>query len=310
MAQFMTKIAPEIFYALCGLVSMDTAIRALKNEKAKLGTALFWAILGIIFIFGNVIPYEITGGLLIVMGFLTVTKQVQIGTFKEISHEDKVKESERIGNAIFVPAITVGVVAVLLAFVKVNGKPLDGAVMVGLACVIALLLAMIIARPKLQEARANTSKQLMQVGAACLLPQLLGALGTLFTKAGVGDVISTMISSIVPSGNIVLGVIIYCIGMVIFTMIMGNAFAAFSVITLGIGIPFVIAQGGNPVVVGALGMTCGFCGTLLTPMAANFNIVPTAVLETNDKWTVIKAQAPMAFIMIVVHIVLMLVLAF
>lgn len=306
----MTKIAPEIFYALCGLVSMDTAIRALKNEKAKLGTALFWAILGIIFIFGNVIPYEITGGLLIVMGFLTVTKQVQIGTFKEISHEDKVKESERIGNAIFVPAITVGVVAVLLAFVKVNGKPLDGAVMVGLACVIALLLAMIIARPKLQEARANTSKQLMQVGAACLLPQLLGALGTLFTKAGVGDVISTMISSIVPSGNIVLGVIIYCIGMVIFTMIMGNAFAAFSVITLGIGIPFVIAQGGNPVVVGALGMTCGFCGTLLTPMAANFNIVPTAVLETNDKWTVIKAQAPMAFIMIVVHIVLMLVLAF
>ncbi|MCB6314216.1 DUF979 domain-containing protein, partial [Gordonibacter pamelaeae] len=73
---------------------------------------------------------------------------------------------------------------------------------------------------------------------------------------------------------------IYCLGMVIFTMIMGNAFAAFSVITLGIGIPFVIAQGGNPVVVGALGMTCGFCGTLLTPMAANFNIVPTAVLET------------------------------
>ena len=98
--------------------------------------------------------------------------------------------------------------------------------------------------------------------------------------------------------------------MVIFTMIMGNAFAAFSVITLGIGIPFVIAQGGNPVVVGALGMTCGFCGTLLTPMAANFNIVPTAVLETRNKWTVIKAQAPMAFAMIIVHIVLMLLLAF
>ena len=150
----------------------------------------------------------------------------------------------------------------------------------------------------------------MQVGASCLLPQLLGALGTLFTEAGVGDVISSMISSVVPSGNILIGVIIYCLGMVIFTMIMGNAFAAFSVITLGIGIPFVIAQGGNPVVVGALGMTCGFCGTLLTPMAANFNIVPTAVLETSNKWTVIKAQAPMAFAMIVVHIVLMLVLAF
>lgn len=310
MTQFMSNIAPEIFYALCGLVSIDAGIRALKNETAKLGTALFWTILGIIFIFGNAIPYEITGGLLVVMGMLTVTKQVQIGKFKEVTHEVKVKESERIGNAIFVPAVTVGVVAVLLAFVKVKGKPLDGAVMVGSACVIALLFAMIIARPKLQEARENTSKQLMQVGAACLLPQLLGALGTLFTKAGVGDVISSMISSVVPSGNIILGVVIYCMGMVIFTMIMGNAFAAFSVITLGIGIPFVIAQGGDPVVVAALGMTCGFCGTLLTPMAANFNIVPTAVLETDNKWTVIKAQAPMAIIMIFVHIVLMLVLAF
>lgn len=310
MAEFMTNIAPEIAYALCGLVSLDTAIRALKNEQAKIGTALFWAILGIIFIFGNVIPFEITGGMLLVMGFLTVTGQVKIGKFEEASHEEKVKESERIGNAIFIPAVTVGVVAVLLAFVKVNNAALNGAVMVGLACVIALLLAMFIARPKLQETRANTSRQLMQVGAACLLPQLLGALGTLFTKAGVGDVISSMISSVVPSGNIVIGVIIYCLGMVIFTMIMGNAFAAFSVITLGIGIPFVIAQGGNPVVVGALGMTCGFCGTLLTPMAANFNIVPTAVLETKDKWTVIKAQAPMALIMIVVHIVLMLILAF
>lgn len=310
MVDFMTKVAPEIAYTLCGLVSFNTAIRALKNEKAKIGTALFWAILSIIFIFGNAIPYEVTGGLLLVMGFLTVTRQVKMGKFEEVSHDEKVKESERIGNAIFVPAVAVGVVAVLLAFIKVNKVPLNGAVMVGIACVIALLLAMFIARPSLHETRANTSRQLMQVGAACLLPQLLGALGTLFTKAGVGDVISSMISGVVPSGNIVIGVIIYCLGMVIFTMIMGNAFAAFSVITLGIGIPFVIAQGGNPVVVGALGMTCGFCGTLLTPMAANFNIVPTAVLETKGKWTVIKAQAPMALIMIVVHIILMLLLAF
>jgi uncharacterized membrane protein len=98
--------------------------------------------------------------------------------------------------------------------------------------------------------------------------------------------------------------------MVLFTMVMGNAFAAFSVITVGIGVPFVILQGGDPAIVGALGMTAGFCGTLMTPMAANFNIVPAAVLETKNKYTVIKAQLPMALIMIVVHVVLMLVLAF
>ena len=59
-------------------------------------------------------------------------------------------------------------------------------------------------------------------------------------RAGVGEVISNMISSVVPKGNIVIGVIIYVFGMVIFTMIMGNAFAAFTVITAGIGVPFVI----------------------------------------------------------------------
>ena len=93
-------------------------------------------------------------------------------------------------------------------------------------------------------------------------------------------------------------------------MIMGNAFAAFTVITIGIGIPFVIAQGGNPAVVGALGMTCGYCGTLLTPMAANFNIVPAAILENKDKYAIIKKQAPVAFAMILIHIILMLVMAF
>ena len=183
--------------------------------------------------------------------------------------------------------------------------------MTGVACIIALILAFAICKPKISETKEDTSRLLMQVGAACLLPQLLGALGSVFAEAGVGEVISGMISSVVPQGNIVVGVIIYVFGMVIFTMIMGNAFAAFTVITAGIGVPFVISQGGNPAVIGVLGMTAGYCGTLMTPMAANFNIVPCAVLETKDpKWAVIKAQLPMALMMIAVHIVLMLLLGF
>ena len=80
-----------------------------------------------------------------------------------------------------------------------------------------------------------------------------------------------------------IAVAVYCIGMALFTMIMGNGFAAFAVITVGIGYPFLIAQGANPVVVGALGLTAGYCGTLMTPMAANFNIMPAALLETKSK---------------------------
>lgn len=310
MADFMINTAPEIIYALCGLVSLDAAYRGLKNEKAKYGTALFWTLLGIIFIFGKWIPYMVTGGMLCVMGILTATKQVQMGKFKESTKEERTSANKNIKSLIFIPAATVGVMAVLLSFVKIEGATLNGAVMIGIACLVALTIAILICRPKLSETRENTSRLLMQVGASCLLPQLLGALGTLFTEAGVGDVISGMISNVVPAGNIMVGVILYCAGMVIFTMIMGNGFAAFSVITVGIGVPFVILQGGDPTVVGALGMTCGFCGTLMTPMAANFNIVPCAVLETDDKWTVIKAQLPMALTLIVIHVMLMLVLAF
>lgn len=310
MQNFMTNIFPEIFYVMCGLVCVDAAWRAYKkNETARIGTALFWLLTGIIFMLGKVLPAILIGALLLIMGCLTVSGQVKIGIFHDVSQEVKVKASEHLRNKIFIPAVAIGLMALALSFVRIEGVALDGAVMVGLACVIALILAILITRPNIKETRENTTKQLMQVGAACLLPQLLGALGSLFTEAGVGDVISSIIGGFVPEGNIVIGVIIYCLGMVLFTMIMGNAFAAFSVITLGIGIPFVIQAGGDPVVVGTLGMTCGFCGTLMTPMAANFNIVPTAVLETK-KWTVIRYQVPMALILIVVHIVLMLVWAF
>ena len=98
--------------------------------------------------------------------------------------------------------------------------------------------------------------------------------------------------------------------MALFTMIMGNAFAAFSVITVGIGIPFVFSQGANVAIAGALALTAGYCGTLLTPMGANFNIMPAALLEIEDKNAIIKNQAPVALALLFAHIILMYFLAF
>ena len=67
-----------------------------------------------------------------------------------------------------------------------------------------------------------------------------------------------------------------------------------------------VLEGGK--VVGMVALTCGYCGTLLTPMAANFNIVPVAVLDMKDRFGVIKKQAPVAVIMLAVQIVYMIVL--
>ena len=304
----LLKLLTEIIYILCGLVSISTGIRGLKNEKAKIGTFLFWAILGIIFIFGKVIPYKVTGGLLIVLAIITVTKQLHIGKFENISSQFKIAQSAKLKNKIFIPAVLIGIAAFLILQFKIGKTAIPPALGIGGGSLVALLAAAIIIKPKFSETNEATSKLLMQIGATAILPQLLAALGAVFTKAGVGKVIAASISSVVPTGNIFIGIVIYAIGMVIFTMIMGNAFAAFSVITAGIGIPFIIKNGGNPAVIGALGMTAGYCGTLMTPMAANFNIVPASILEIKDKYGIIKVQAPMALLLLVTHVMLMLLL--
>ena len=147
------------------------------------------------------------------------------------------------------------------------------------------------------------------VGPLSMLPMLLAALGAVFTAAGVGDVISRLVSNIIPAGNVTIGIIVYAIGMAVFTMIMGNAFAAISVMTVGIGAPFALKYGADPVVIGSLALTCGYCGTLCTPMAANFNIVPVAILEMKDKNGVIKKQVLVAVVMLVVQIVMMIMMS-
>ena len=304
----LLKLLTQIIYILCGLVSISTGIRGLKNEKAKIGTFLFWTILGVIFIFGETIPYKVTGGLLVILAIITVTKQLHIGKFENISSQFKIAQSEKLKNKIFIPAVLIGIAAFLILQFKIGKTAIPPALGIGGGSLVALLAAVIIIKPKFSETNEDTSKLLMQIGATAILPQLLAALGAVFTKAGVGKVIAASISSVVPTGNIFIGIVIYAIGMVIFTMIMGNAFAAFSVITAGIGIPFIIKNGGNPAIIGALGMTAGYCGTLMTPMAANFNIVPASILEIKDKYGIIKVQAPMALLLLVTHIILMLLL--
>jgi uncharacterized membrane protein len=149
------------------------------------------------------------------------------------------------------------------------------------------------------------------IGWAALLPQFLAALGAVFALAGVGKAIGLLTITYLPVDTRLAAVSVYCLGMAAFTMLMGNAFAAFPVLTGGIAIPILINHfGGNPAVVASIGMLSGFCGTLMTPLAANFNLVPSALLELPDRYAVIKAQVPTAFLMLIVNVVLMYVLAF
>jgi len=165
---------------------------------------------------------------------------------------------------------------------------------------------MLMLRPPLVAPIREARRLLDAVGWAAVLPQMLAALGALFAIAGVGNVVSGIAQRWIPLDHPAAVVTTYAIGMAIFTMIMGNAFAAFPVMTAGIGLPLIVQKfGGDPTIMAAIGMLSGFCGTLMTPMAANFNIVPTALLELPDENAVIKVQIPTALVLLGANILLM-----
>jgi uncharacterized membrane protein len=144
------------------------------------------------------------------------------------------------------------------------------------------------------------------IGWAIVLPQMLAALGAVFAAAGVGKIIGGVAGEIIPSGSVFLAVVLYAVGMALFTIIMGNAFAAFPVMVAAIGVPILVhGAGADPAVIGAVGMLSGFCGTLLTPMAANFNIVPAALLELKDQYGVIRMQVATAIPLFVCNILIL-----
>lgn len=293
----------EFFFILTGFLLIYTAgsVFVDKTHPTRLGTTLFWLLLGVIFAIGNFIPYTLSGIMLLVIGALTLLKQVKLGHVRPVEEAEAEKASDRIGNWVFLPVVVLAAVAVGVA----QFTELGGQVGIGIGAVVSLMTGILVTRATPKTVMDDSNRMIQQVGTTGILPQLLAALGVIFTAAGVGEVIAGGISTVLPEGNRFLGVVAYCLGMVIFTMIMGNAFAAFTVITAGIGVPFVIAQGGDPVIAGALAMTVGFCGTLLTPMAANFNALPAALLEMKSETGVIKEQTPLALIMILVHIALM-----
>ena len=309
MTWTLSTIVAEIFYCVIGALFALNGVKALKATglKTRIPTAAFWFIVAFTFVAGPYIPKWITGVCVVAMACLTASRKVKQSASNVPSAEETRRNADKHGFKVFIPAVTLALTAVLVA---TFWKALGANNAIGVSALVALIVALCLFKAKPATALADGTRLLDNVGPVGLLPQVLSALGALFTAAGVGTVIASGVSAIVPEGNKLAAVAVYCIAMALFTMIMGNGFAAFSVITVGIGIPFVIAQGADPVVVGALGLTAGYCGTLMTPMAANFNIKPAALLDTKCMYAIIFSQLPVALVMLAIHIVLMNVLAF
>ena len=301
-------LAGALFAGFAVLSALD------RSHRKRFGNAAFWGLMALSLLGGDAIG-DLGNGLL-VLGLAGLAGFGMIGRSapRTTSDDERQRWSEKLGNRLFLPALIIPATA-LIGTLAYNYTPLGVAgwiepkreTYVFLAFGVLLALGAIYAwlRPPLLAPVQEGRRLIDAIGWAAVLPQMLAALGVLFAAAGIGDAIGAITRSVIPEGSVFLTVAVFGLGMAIFTMVMGNAFAAFPVMIAAIGVPLLIQQGGgNPAVIGAVGMLAGFCGTLMTPMAANFNLVPAALLELKDQYGVIRAQIATALPLLAFNILL------
>jgi len=295
-------------------VTAVMTVRDASNPK-RYTSALFWGIYALIFLIGDRLPVRVVGGAAVIMALVAGFGGVGFGRHGGRKPEDYVASAKRLGNKLFVPALMIPVITMLgTVFSKqlsIAGVPLLDPknvtfVALGVGCVISLAVACWLTRETPVQGMRESRRLTDALGWALVLPQMLGMLGLVFADAGVGKAVAHVTTTYINMDVRFVAVAVYVIGMALFTIIMGNGFAAFPVMTGGVGVPVLVGMyHANPAVMAAVGMLSGYCGTLLTPMAANFNIVPAALLELPDKNAVIRAQVPTSLILLVANVFLL-----
>lgn len=311
-------ITYEWLYWLAGGFFAIWSILSLRDRR--IGNAAFWGILAASFFLGSHLSDLANGVIVLALVAIAGTGRLTRSNPDTTSPEIREELSSKLGNKLFLIALIVPVTAVagtlLYNFTGLSETGLFEArretlILFGIGVVIALIVAMVWLRPPILAPVEEGRRLIDSIGWAAILPQMLAALGAVFALAGVGEIIGGAVGQAIPEGSVFLTVVVFALGMALFTMIMGNAFAAFPVMAAAIGIPLLVeTYDGNPAVIGAVGMLAGFCGTLLTPMAANFNIVPAALLELKDQNAVIRQQVGTAIPLWVCNVVIIYVGAF
>ncbi|AHX15476.1 hypothetical protein CH75_21285 [Dyella jiangningensis] len=317
----------EYTYWLIAAFLFYVAWRNLRDGQGS--RAAFWLLLGLLFAggdyvlaqqkAGNSLPAQGAGAMVIALALLAprLRRHAHVDS---VSTEQRLASALRLGHTLFMPALLIPLVTLVVALfgahLSVAGHALFATPQMtltglALACVIALFAAAYVARAPLHQGLSEGRRLLDAIGWAALLPLLLAALGEVFTQSGVGAAIAALANAILPEGSAFACLLVFALGMVLFTVIMGNAFAAFPVMMAGIGLPLLIQQyGAHPAILGAMGMLCGYCGTLLTPMAADYNLVPAALLELRSPYGVIRAQFWSAVMIFVATFIMMWLLVF
>ncbi|WP_298578097.1 DUF979 domain-containing protein [uncultured Luteimonas sp.] len=309
-------------YWLVGGYLLWSALRAVRDRSnpRRLANGLFWGLVAATMLAADRMPAAVVGGIVVALACLAGFGGLGRGRCDEGTPAAREASARRLGNRLFFPALLIPLVAVLVAVpladlqvggMRVFGAQLTTLVGLGVACVVAVAAALLMTRSAPAAAIEQSRRLLDAIGWAALLPLLLATLGSVFAATGVGDAVAGLIRMLIPVENRFVVVLAYALGMAAFTMVMGNAFAAFPVMTAGIGLPLLVQMhGADAASLAAIGMLSGYCGTLLTPMAANFNLVPAALLELRDPNAVIRQQVATALPLLACNIALMYLIVF
>eukprot|EP01035_Chromulina_nebulosa_P003744 gene3744-5113_t len=252
----------KVFFVASGVVlaAVGGLIAGDATQPQRWGSAVFWLLLAVAIGAGKWLPPAVVGYIVIALTLLVATKRVGVPVFAGQKAEVLEARAEELGNRLLWPVLLVPVVAVIGGLtldrvvvgevVLVNAK--QGAqIALGLGCVGGLALALRTTGERPRTAVREGGRLLQLLGWALILPQMLAALGGIMGKAGVGDVIAQLVAAALPVHVPGVAVVAYCAGMALFTILLGNAFAAFPVMTLGVGLPFIVkAHGGDPAVMG------------------------------------------------------------
>lgn len=307
----------QYLFWLAGAILALTAVMTLADRQhpKRWTSGLLWGLFSLVFLIGDRLPPAWVGAGVLLMAVLAGCGAVGSGHHASRPERETRASAGRLGNRLFIPALAIPVVtvigSVLLKDVQIAGLPLLDPknvtfVSLGLGALVALALACWLTRDTPIQAMRESRRLTDALGWSLVLPQALAMLGLVFTDAGVGKAVAHLATAYVALDLRLVAVVVYVVGMAAFTVIMGNGFAAFPVMTGGIGVPVLVGvYHADPAVMAAIGMFSGYCGTLMTPMAANFNIVPAALLELDDKNAVIKAQVPTALAVLACNVVLL-----
>jgi len=311
--QFVFYLVGAMFAAYALLSALD------RTNPKRFGNAAFWGLIALSLVAGHRLGDLANGGLVIALAALASLKLIGRGAQPDDAAEREAAGA-RNGNALFLPILVVLFTAVagtlLYLYTPLGETGLfernrETFILLALGVLLALALIFVWLKPPLLAPLEEGRRLMDAVGWAAVLPMMLAALGLVLADTGVGRTIGELILTVIPENSIFPAVVAFGLGMALFTILTGNAFAAFPVMATAIGVPILIqGYGGDAAVVGAIGMLAGFCGTLLTPMAANFNLVPAALLELKDQNGVIKAQIGTALPLLAVNILLIYFLAF